>query len=68
MSCPYRAIYLVTREMQGTSSNVAKERVELSCDQPEGHEGPHRNTRRGLTWDDNGKSVTTIVRHEDEIG
>lgn len=66
MPCPYRAVLLVTRDMQGTSSSVAKERVELSCIEAEGHEGKHYDPRSGIRWDDQGKLVTTFLRHEDE--
>lgn len=66
MSCPYRAVLLVTRDMRGTSSSIAKERVELTCMEPEGHEGPHHDARTGIRWQDKGKTVRTILRHEDE--
>ncbi len=66
MSCPYRAVLLVTRDMRGTSSSIAKERVELTCVESEGHEGAHQDARTGIRWEDHGKTVRTLLRHEDE--
>jgi len=66
MPCPYRAVLLVTRDMRGTNSSIAKERTELTCVEPEGHEGPHHDARTGIRWDDGGKAVKTFLRHEDE--
>lgn len=66
MSCPYRAVLLVTRDMCGTASSVATERVELQCGEPEGHEGAHHDLRSGIHWEDRGKTVRTLLRDETE--
>ncbi|HNS97652.1 MAG TPA: hypothetical protein PLJ27_02050 [Polyangiaceae bacterium] len=66
MSCPYRAVLLVTRDMRGTASSVAKLRIELHCGEPEGHLGAHHDPRHGIQWDDHGKTVRTLLRDESE--
>jgi hypothetical protein len=62
MTCPHTASLIVTREVKGTSSSVAKRRVELSCSEPEGHGGPHRDTHHGESWQDRGDVHTHILR------
>ncbi len=62
--CNKRAILIVTRNVRGTASNVAKQRVELSCTEPEGHPGPHADKQHGESWEDDGRELTTILRHE----
>ena len=64
MLCGQRAVLLVTREVEGTSTNVARERVELVCDQESGHAGPHRDGRHGEQWDAELGKATTVLRHE----
>lgn len=66
MACLYRAVLLITRDMKGTSSAIATERIELCCAQPSGHEGFHRDEETGIGWDDHGKLVRTLLRNEDE--
>ena len=66
MACLYRAVLLVTRDMKGTSSAIATERLELACGQPAGHEGCHRDVATGIGWNDEGKLVRTLLRNEDE--
>ncbi len=66
MPCPFRAVVLVTHDMKGTSSSVAKERLELTCMGEDKHSGPHKDAKSGITWDDKGKLVAMFLRHEDE--
>ena len=66
MPCLYSAVLLVTRDVQGTSSSVARERMVLSCCEPNGHEGPHRDDRSGIRWDDQGLTVRMLVTEEGE--
>jgi hypothetical protein len=66
MNCKHRAILIVTRAVEGTSTNVAKERVELSCSEPSGHTGTHHDKRRDERWEDRGSEVTHLLRHADE--
>ena len=64
MDCGQRAVLVVTREVAGTSTNIASRRVELVCTLNAGHEGPHRDTREGETWESEGGKVPTVLRHE----
>jgi hypothetical protein len=66
MACQQRAVLMITRQLDGTSSSVAKSRIELSCSLPEGHPGPHEDAEHGERWQDDGKPVTLLLRHEDE--
>jgi hypothetical protein len=63
MQCGQRAVLVVTREIEGTSTNVASRRVELSCDKPSGHDGRHHD-RGGEEWDAEPGKTRTILRHE----
>jgi hypothetical protein len=65
MTCKHRAILIVTRAVEGTSTNVAQERVELSCSEAEGHDGLHYDERRGERWEDRGPELTHVLRHQD---
>jgi len=65
MPCKHRALLIITRDVRGTTSSLAKKRIELRCDEPEGHEGPHRNAEHGETWTDRGNELTHILRAED---
>jgi len=62
--CGKRAVLVVTREVRGTSTNVASRRVELSCGEPSGHAGAHRDLATGVTWEGDGDKVPTVLRHE----
>jgi hypothetical protein len=66
MACKHRAVLIITRQLEGTSSSLAKSRIELACGLPEGHDGDHRDAQRGESWADGGKQVTHLLRHEDE--
>jgi hypothetical protein len=66
MSCKHRAILIVTHAIEGTSTNVAKTRVELTCGEPEGHAGQHHDKRRGERWDDRGNQLTHLLRHDEQ--
>lgn len=66
MTCRHRAVLVVTREVEGTSTNVARERKNLSCSLSKGHQGVHRDPQFEEEWKDDGKLLTHILRHEDE--
>lgn len=66
MNCRHRAVLIVTRSVSGTATNVAQERRELSCCEPSGHAGPHRDERSNERWQDKGSELTHLLRHEDE--
>lgn len=64
MECGQRAVLVVTREVAGTSTNIASRRVELVCTEARGHEGAHRDAATGETWKSDAGKVPTILRHE----
>lgn len=64
MACPHRAIILVTGDVPGTSSSIAKERFEMDCDLEEAHDGPHCNEKHNERWEDRRGPVTHIVRSD----
>ncbi len=66
MSCKHRAFLIITRDVRGTASNLAKKRIELQCGEPEGHDGPHRDSEHDESWQDRGSDLTHILRGEDE--
>ncbi|MBK7583896.1 MAG: hypothetical protein IPI67_27340 [Myxococcales bacterium] len=65
MSCPARAVLIVTHSVKGTSTNVARRRVELACAEPEGHAGPHSDRTHDEAWEGAVDQVVTVLRHED---
>ncbi|MBI4702878.1 MAG: hypothetical protein HY744_17310 [Deltaproteobacteria bacterium] len=65
MACSHRAVLIVTCSVQGTSSNLAKRRVDLRCGKPAGHDGPHSDAEHGESWEDRGCELTHVLRHED---
>lgn len=65
MACKHRAIVIVTRDVKGTSSNLASSRTELSCTLEDGHEGQHED-EKGTKWKDRGDVMTHILRGEGE--
>ncbi len=66
MSCKHRALLIITRDVRGTTSNLAKKRIELQCGEPAGHDGPHRDSEHDETWTDRGSDLTHVLRPEDE--
>ncbi|MEO6599685.1 MAG: hypothetical protein ABIQ16_07420 [Polyangiaceae bacterium] len=50
MACDARAVLLVTRQMEGTATNVAKQRIELHCSLAPEHAGPHRDATHSQEW------------------
>jgi len=56
----------MTRSVEGTTTNVARERVELMCRLPSGHEGKHHDTVRKESWEGETGRITTLLRDESE--
>ena len=50
MACDARAVLIVTRQMEGTATNVAKQRIELRCSLAPEHAGPHRDATHAQEW------------------
>lgn len=67
MACRHRAVLVVTREVEGTSTSIARERKNLSCGHEAGHAGRHRDYQFEEEWEDTGKLLTHILKHEDEL-
>ncbi|MCC6903073.1 MAG: hypothetical protein IT377_29150 [Polyangiaceae bacterium] len=65
MPCGAKAVLIVTKSVQGTTTNVAQRRAELVCDAPVGHTGAHIDSRQGESWDAEPGKVATVLRHED---
>lgn len=66
MLCRHRAVVIITREVQGTSTNLALERRNLSCCLEKGHEGSHWDSQFEEGWQDEGTQLTHILRHESD--
>ncbi len=67
MTCKHRAVLIVTRSVKGTSSNVAKARIDLRCGRSADHQGPHRDLDHDESWEGRDKNaIPHLVRHESE--
>ena len=64
--CGRRAVLVVTRVVEGTSTSVARRRVELTCQLESGHAGQHHDQQHGEKWDDRSSQVPTLLRHEED--
>lgn len=62
-TCSQGAVLIITTSLAGTSTNVARERVPLTCGLAEGHEGAHRDEKNGESW---APGKQTIIRDQDE--
>jgi hypothetical protein len=65
-TCGRRAVLYITRSVEGTSTSVARERVELVCDRAPGHTGLHRDSRHDEDWEHGERDITSLFRHEEE--
>ena len=68
MACDARAVLLVTRQMEGTSTNVARQRIELYCSLLPDHAGPHRDETQKQEWLVVKGRASMVVRDETEAG
>ena len=66
MACDARAVLLVTRQIEGTSTNVARQRIELHCSLSADHEGPHRDEGHAQEWEVVKGRTSMVVRDENE--
>ena len=66
MACDTRAVLLVTRQIEGTSTNVARHRIELHCSLEPGHLGPHRDESQAQEWVVIKGRPSMVLRNEDE--
>jgi hypothetical protein len=65
MECGARATLVITGPVSGTSTHVAKQRIELSCKKPKGHDGLHRDPTHAREWQSEPGKVRTLLDHED---
>jgi hypothetical protein len=63
--CGERAALIITRSIEGTSTTIARQRLELTCGLPEGHGGPHHDTVHDEAWDAPVGRISTLLRDED---
>jgi hypothetical protein len=65
-ACGHQALLVVTQNVEGTTTSVARKRVELRCSLPNKHDGPHHDESHGERWEGKRDQKQTILRHEDE--
>ncbi len=68
MACDARAVLIVTRQMEGTSTNVARQRIELHCSLVPDHGGAHRDEQHAQEWVVVKGRASMVVLDEDEDG
>lgn len=66
--CGHAAILIVTRPVEGTATNVARQRIQLRCSLAAGHPGAHRDSQHDEQWEGEAGTRATLLRHEDENG
>jgi hypothetical protein len=63
--CDERAVLIITRPVEGTSTTIVQQRVVLSCSLPQGHSGSHKDASQPEEWEAMEGRVTTLLRHEE---
>ncbi len=64
--CGHRAVLIITQEVADTSTNVARQRIELQCRLDAGHPGHHQDSAHREQWQGQDGRITTLLRHETE--
>ena len=64
--CGQRAVLVVTRGVEGTSTEVALRRIPLTCRLAAGHQGEHHDAEHGERWQAARGQNTTLLRHEED--
>jgi hypothetical protein len=64
-ACSQEAVLLITKNVSGTATSVARERLVLTCTLPTGHEGSHRDDARNETWDPTSAVRPMLFRQEE---
>lgn len=67
-ACGQRAVLVVTRVVTGTSTSIARRRLELSCGLPDGHGGEHEDLEHKERWSAPRSQTPTLLRHEEDEG
>lgn len=65
-ACGHRAILVITRAVEGTTTSVVRRRIELTCALPKGHTEAHRDLENGEEWEGRPSDRPTVLRHEDD--
>jgi len=65
-ACGARATLLIMLSPAGTSTNVAKQRLLLSCHLPTGHPGEHVDTDQAEQWDAPVTANPTLLRQAED--
>ena len=68
MDCGEIAVLIITSSVEGTSTSVARQRVELRCGLDAGHQGLHRDEQAGEEWASRPGQKTTLLRDENDDG
>lgn len=68
MDCGELAVLIVTSTVEGTSTSVARRRLDLRCSLNAGHDGLHRDAKQGEEWASTSGQKTTLLRHESDEG
>jgi hypothetical protein len=66
MPCDARAVLIVTRQIEGTATNIARQRIELHCGLAPGHAGPHSDLEHAQEWQVVQGRPALLLRDEDE--
>ena len=64
--CGARATLLVTLSPDGTATNVARQRLLLSCMLAVGHTGPHIDPIHAEQWEAAAGATPTLLRQEED--
>lgn len=64
--CGEQAVLLITMNPSGTTTNVARRRIELRCRLEAGHAGLHRDTERNEEWEPVKSGRATLLRQEED--
>ena len=64
--CLHQALLIVTTAVPDTSTNIARQRIELTCRLAAGHPGAHRDASQGVEWQGVHGRTTTVLRHEED--
>jgi hypothetical protein len=66
MQCGHRAVLVITQQVEGTSTSVARRRLELVCSLEQGHAGAHHDGRHDEDWEGAPGVRPTLLRDEDD--
>lgn len=64
--CRQVAVLVITGDVEGTTTNVVRRRLTLTCGLPFGHSGAHQDLAHGENWESDKDDRPTLVRHEDD--